>query len=45
LSALIAADVKGFLARDPNLDIVAFFQFQRLDDCGGQANGQAVSPL
>jgi hypothetical protein len=38
-ATLIAAYFEGFLASDPNLDIVAFFQLKRLDDCRRQTNG------
>jgi hypothetical protein len=44
LPALIAADIEGSFARDPNLYVVAFLQLKRFDDRGGQTNRQAVSP-
>lgn len=31
--------------RDSNLDLIAFLQFQGIDNCRGQAYGQAVSPF
>src|ERR1700684_2114688 len=45
LPALIAAHFEDPAAGDSNLDSVAFLQFKRLDDGGGQTNCQAVSPL
>ncbi|HZW79970.1 MAG TPA: hypothetical protein VFF50_05830 [Candidatus Deferrimicrobiaceae bacterium] len=45
LPTLIAANVERAGTSDPNLDPVPFFQFKRLNHCGGQAYGQAVSPL
>jgi hypothetical protein len=30
---------------DSNLDLITLFQFERFDHRGGQAHGQAVSPL
>jgi hypothetical protein len=33
---LIASQFKDSVARDPNLDLVAFFEIQRFDYCGGQ---------
>src|SRR5580700_12221667 len=44
-ATFVAAHFKGFLPGDANLDVVAFFQFQRLDHRSGQSNRQAVSPL
>jgi hypothetical protein len=38
-ATLIATDFERTFAGDPDLDVVAFFQFKCLDDGGGQANG------
>ncbi len=43
-ATFIAAHFKSFLAGDPNLDIVAFFQLKRLDDCGRQSNRPGCCP-
>src|SRR5712671_6111724 len=45
LAGRVTAYAEGALVSDPNLYIVALFQFKRLDHCGWQANGQTVSPF
>src|SRR5207253_2836783 len=43
-SAAVEGKVKLSLARDANVDLIAFFQFQRIDHARWQADGQAVAP-
>ncbi len=38
-ATFIAVNFESAFASDSNLDVVACFQFKRLDDSGGQANG------
>src|SRR5258708_25838844 len=44
LAGRVTAYVEGTLASDPNLYIVALFQFKRLDDSGGQAKSPGLFP-
>src|SRR5258707_2409220 len=44
-TAPVASDFKSSAPSDPNLDAVAFFQFEGFDDRCRQTNRQAVSPL
>jgi hypothetical protein len=38
-ATFIAAYFERSFTSDANLDVVAFLQFKRLHDCGGQTNG------
>jgi hypothetical protein len=41
----VAAYLKLSGAGDSHLDIVAFLEFQRVHNCGGQPDGKAISPF
>src|SRR5258705_6932595 len=43
-SAAVEGNVKLSLARHANIDLVPFFQFQRIDHVRRQADGQAIAP-
>jgi hypothetical protein len=45
LSAAVAAHFEFPIRRDPNLDLIAFLEFQRVDHGGGKSHRQAVTPL
>jgi hypothetical protein len=45
LHASVAADLKGAVAHDPNLDLIAFFKAQRVDYSVRNPHGQAISPF
>src|SRR5258708_37425025 len=44
-ATFIAVNFESAFASDSNLDVVACFQFKRLDDSGGRGHGLTVSPL
>jgi hypothetical protein len=43
-SALIAAHFEGTVTSDPNFDLIAFFEVERIDDGRGQPHRQTVTP-
>src|ERR1035441_4790557 len=45
LASSVAVDLELACAGNPHLDLIALFQFQRLDNHGGQADRETVSPL
>src|ERR1017187_6956705 len=45
LASSVAVDLELACAGDAHLDLIALFQFQRLDNHGGQAHRETVSPL
>jgi hypothetical protein len=42
---VIAAHFEGSPMRNSNFNLIAFFQFERVDHRRGQAHGQAIPPL
>jgi hypothetical protein len=45
LPAAVAADFEFSIRDDPDLDLIAHLEFQRLDDGGGKPHGQTVTPF
>jgi len=45
LPSPVSPDLERPRIGNPNLDLVAFLQLERLDDSGWKANSQAVAPL
>src|SRR5450759_2074077 len=45
LPAAVTAHFEFSIRRDPNLDLIAFLEFQRVDHGGGKPHRQAVTPL
>src|SRR5882762_5975876 len=45
LFALIATYLEDSPAGDSNLNVISFLEIERLHHCGGQSNGQAITPF
>src|SRR5476649_737614 len=45
LLAAVAAHFEFSIRCDPNLDLIAFLEFQRVDHGGGKPHRQTVTPL